>query len=207
MSPAGYTDPSSATTSPAAPDSAISAGPSSGPARKAALARTSACQPCAATTVTPATPLTADRPVRGSMRWWRGSPSAPVHVRFVRQLDATAPAPRQRLPRTLSGSSGSAIATTQELVGRCLTRDPEIAADAHEHSARAARHQTPRRQGRPRIPCRSRRDRRWCAVRVARFRRRGRDGCRASGEPRMCVAVCTPRSSSPAEASGRSRSS
>ena len=28
MSPAGYTDPSSATTSPAAPDSAISAGPS-----------------------------------------------------------------------------------------------------------------------------------------------------------------------------------
>ncbi len=104
--------PSSAMRRPAASLDASSAAPSTGPARNAALASTSACHACPVTTVTPASPLAAGSPVAGSMRWWRGVPSGAVQARFVRHVEATAPASIAMAPTTRSASFGSAIATT-----------------------------------------------------------------------------------------------
>ena len=73
MGPAVVTVPSSATRRAHIPAASTRARPRSGPAISAALACTSPQAAAPATTVTAASPLSAGRPVAGSMRWWAGA--------------------------------------------------------------------------------------------------------------------------------------
>ncbi len=82
------------------------------PARdESRLVTTSASHPSPATTVTAASPVRAERPVRGSTRWWCSAPSR-RQVRSQRLLVATAPERSAQRPSSCPGAHGSSTATT-----------------------------------------------------------------------------------------------
>ena len=105
--------------------------PSDTPATKAALASTSACHASAAITVAESIPLSAGRPVAGSIRWCRRRSGGP-HTRRARVLVATAPLLRP-MSSVASGRSGCSMATVQAIPSggsRSTRRSPPTLAHA-----------------------------------------------------------------------------
>ena len=69
--------------------------------------------PTPATTVTAASPLSAGRPVPGSMRWWAATASRSTTGARALELVVTAPPARRSSARSRPGSKGSSTAMTQ----------------------------------------------------------------------------------------------
>ena len=122
----------------------------SGPARIAVFATISACSPVGATAVTCSTPVSAGRPVRGSMRWW---PSR--QRRRVTPLVATAARPTWKACSTtpLARSNGSRAWIVRVRSLRAADAQVAAAVDDPRVQARPA----PRPSGRRPGPCRARR--------------------------------------------------
>ncbi len=107
------------------------------PRSSTALASTSAIQASAATTVASVRSVSDGRPVAGSIRWWRASPSTSQWRRSVVEV-ATAPSSR---PRCAIGSRdhGCSTATVHAVARPAARRHAEVAAEVDADAARRRR--------------------------------------------------------------------